>query len=223
MKQILTLLLLLCSLSVSAQDIIVRKNGTPIKCRIVEETKDEIVYKKWEDLEGDNYVMNREDALSVTYDENVAPITIDSDPSDPTAIEDPMVRVNDDYLKMLDAQRHPFLLRQNSYELRLKTLKWTAIGTAIATPVFLGLSFTGNKNADMIFGCSYMATGVIAITTGIWYGCLKHKVNRNIYSASLYEQGYTFKNGTRFSASTDLLRDNHTNNTGIGIGFHYNF
>lgn len=215
MKQILTLLLLLCTMTASAQDIIVKKDGTPIKCRIVEETKDEITFKKWENLEGDNYVMNRSDIQTVTRDENPNIWVTPSVPED-------MPRVSDDFLRRLDYERH--LSPQTR---RLHNLKWTAIGTAIAAPVFAGLMFLDYSGEDPSYRLSMIgisfAAAATAITTGIWYGVEKHKVKRNIYAASFYEQGYTFKNGTRFSASTDLLRDSHTNNTAIGIGFHYNF
>ncbi len=58
MKQLLVFLLLLCSASVSAQDVIVKKDGSTIFCRVVELTDSEISYKKWSDLNGSNYVMN---------------------------------------------------------------------------------------------------------------------------------------------------------------------
>lgn len=215
MKQILTLLLLLCTMTASAQDIIVKKDGTPIKCRIVEETKDEITFKKWEDLKGDNYVMNRSDIQTVTRDEN-------PDVWVPRSIHEDAPKVSDEFLRRLDYERHNDLYRQNK---RLHNLKWTAIGTAIAAPVFAGLMFLdfGNDKYSLSMFSISCAAAATAITTGIWYGVEKHKAQRNIYAASFYEQGYTFKNGTRFSASTDLLRDSHTNNTAIGIGFHYNF
>lgn len=103
-------------------------------------------------------------------------------------------------------------------------LKWTAVGSAVVAPVLIGLAFkvaqTGNGVPLLSTGCVF---GAASITTGIWYGSLKHKVRRNIYSTSIYERDYTFRNGTRLSASTDLLSDSRTNQTAIGLGFHYNF
>ena len=61
MKQLLLFLFLLCSTGVFAQDVIVKKDGSTIVCRVVELTSSEIVYKKWSDLNGSNYVMNRAD------------------------------------------------------------------------------------------------------------------------------------------------------------------
>ena len=67
MKQFLILFLFLCSTSIFAQDVIVKKDGSTIVCRVVELTSSEITYKKWGDLNGSNYVMNRSDASAVNY------------------------------------------------------------------------------------------------------------------------------------------------------------
>lgn len=228
MKQILTLLLLLCSMTAAAQDVIAKNNKQIIKCRIVEVTDDEVSYNKWEDLNGRIYVLNRADVFSIERDENIdAKIAEMTGTNAPAAlVETPSAQVDDEYLKRLDAKRHPFATVQfNPYEKRLKRLKWTAIGTAVATPIiFVGAGFIDLDNPlCWTLLTTSAATAVTSVTTGIMYGKLKHKAQRNVYSASLYEQGYTFKNGTRFSASTDLLRDNRTNQTAIGLGFHYNF
>ena len=55
MKQFLILFLFLCSTSIFAQDVIVKKDGSTIVCRVVELTSSEITYKKWGDLNGSNY------------------------------------------------------------------------------------------------------------------------------------------------------------------------
>lgn len=225
MKQILTLLLLLCSMTAAAQDVIVKNNKQIIKCRIVEVTDEEITYKKWEDPNGSNYVMNRKDILTFTRDETLVRT---AEPMPSSMVDLFSTQYDDEHLKMLDAQLHPFAAVQfNPYEIRLKRLKWTAIGTAAAAPMlFLWAGFTDYSLNQSLFWTLFttsVASAATSITTGVWYGVAKNKAKRNIYSASIYEQGHTFKNGTRFSASTDLLRDNRTNQTAIGLGFHYNF
>ena len=61
-------MLLLCSASVSAQDVIVKKDGSTIVCRVVELTSSEITYKKWSNLNGSNYVMERSAASAINYE-----------------------------------------------------------------------------------------------------------------------------------------------------------
>ena len=67
MKQLLIMLLLLCSIGISAQDVIVKKDGSTIVCRVVSLTDSEIIYKKWTDLNGSNFVMERSAASAINY------------------------------------------------------------------------------------------------------------------------------------------------------------
>lgn len=50
-----------------AQDVIVKKDGSTVVCRVVEITETEVVYKKWNDLQGANYVLERSSVSSVSY------------------------------------------------------------------------------------------------------------------------------------------------------------
>lgn len=68
MKNLLVFLFLLCSASVSAQDVIVKKDGSTVVCRVIEVTQSEITYKKWGKLDGANYVMDKSLAASINYE-----------------------------------------------------------------------------------------------------------------------------------------------------------
>ncbi len=68
MKQLLVNLLLLCSMSIMAQDVIVKKDGSTVVCRVIEVTATDITYKKWSDLKGSNYVMDKSLAVSINYE-----------------------------------------------------------------------------------------------------------------------------------------------------------
>ena len=68
MKKVLFLFFLLCSVNTWAQDVIVKKDGSAIVCRIINVSSLEIVYKKWTDLQGPNSVMSVADAISITYE-----------------------------------------------------------------------------------------------------------------------------------------------------------
>ncbi len=61
-------LLFLCTLSATAQDVIIKKDGNTIVCRVVELTKSEVTYKRWTDLQGSNYVMNLKDVSAIHYE-----------------------------------------------------------------------------------------------------------------------------------------------------------
>lgn len=68
MKQLLVLLLLLCSMYISAQDVIVKKDGSTILAKVLEITSEEVKYKKFSNLDGPSYVIRKIDILSVNYE-----------------------------------------------------------------------------------------------------------------------------------------------------------
>lgn len=70
MKRVIFLLLLalLPSLSMSAQDIITKKDGTDIAARILEVNIDDIKYKRFSNLEGPTYTIAKSDVLIVRYE-----------------------------------------------------------------------------------------------------------------------------------------------------------
>lgn len=67
-KFILLALLVTVNLSAFAQDLIVLKDGTVIKSKVTEIGIQEIRYKKWSNLEGPSYVIEKSDVLSINYE-----------------------------------------------------------------------------------------------------------------------------------------------------------
>ncbi len=69
MKQfILLFLALLTGMSMSAQDIITKKDGTDIKVKVSEVGTNEIKYKSFSNLDGPLYTISKSDVLMVTYE-----------------------------------------------------------------------------------------------------------------------------------------------------------
>lgn len=87
MKQFLIILLLLCSIGVFSQDVIVKKNGSTIVCRVIEVTSLDITYRKWNDLNGSNYVMNRADASVINYESGNKKILLEPDEEEGSSTE----------------------------------------------------------------------------------------------------------------------------------------
>lgn len=52
---------------VFAQDIILKKNGDELKAKIQEILPDEIIFRKWENLEGPLYTIPKEDVFIIRY------------------------------------------------------------------------------------------------------------------------------------------------------------
>lgn len=107
MKQLLVFLLLLCSASVSAQDVIVKKDGSTIVCQVVEVSATEITYKKWSEQNGSNYVMDKSLASAINYEngkkENLSEVTNLYTPGNQN---DGTQQYNDNALLAMDAADH---------------------------------------------------------------------------------------------------------------------
>lgn len=226
MKKIFLLMLFLCSMSVWAQDVIVKKDGSTVVCRVLEVTKTEVIYKKWSDLQGSNYTVNQKD-LTAIHHENGTKTTFKTAPAAPTetapsANAQPMTDA--ELLKMAGFDMNKMARRAK----RLKKAGWIAGGVMLAASIpMIALSFT---DIDVENSTVYGTFGIIAFTGGIATGaaCLVRakKINRTLYavsSASLYQQEFRLNNGTTLTPSFDLLKDNTHRNTTFGIGLTYNF
>lgn len=66
-KTLLALALVIFMLPAYAQDIITKKNGEDIKAKVLEVTKSEIQYKRFESPEGAIYTMDKADIVMIRY------------------------------------------------------------------------------------------------------------------------------------------------------------
>ena len=222
MKQLLVFLLLLCSASVSAQDVIVKKDGSTIVCRVVELTDSEITYKKWSDLNGSNYVMNRADASAINY-QNGKKVNL-SDATNlytPHNQNDGVQQYNDRALLEMDYANQ----KTDKKVKQLKTWGWISgvLGVGIG-------AFSLYKSANVTHGASYYSTigGILAlggILTSTYCFVSAHNKQKEMYfqSSTLYQHKFEFSNGSNLSAGIDMLRDRNIGNNTLGIGLRYNF
>jgi len=68
MKKLSLLIVLFCaSLTIMAQDVIVKKDGTTIESKVIEINGTEIKYKKWSNQDGPLYSINRSAVDSINY------------------------------------------------------------------------------------------------------------------------------------------------------------
>lgn len=64
---VITFLLIFSTHFVYAQDVMTLQNGDDIKAKVLEIGISEITYKKWENLEGPSYHINKTDVFRITY------------------------------------------------------------------------------------------------------------------------------------------------------------
>jgi len=91
-----------------AQDVIVKKDGSTVVCRVVEITDTEVVYKKWADLQGSNYVMERTAVSAVNYqDGRRVDLSTAKNLYKPNNQNDGTQQYNDNALLAIDRAEHP--------------------------------------------------------------------------------------------------------------------
>lgn len=229
MKKIFLLMLFLCSMSVWAQDVIVKKDGSTVVCRIVEVTKTEVIYKKWSDQQGSNYIVNQKD-LTAIHHENGTKTTFNAAPAAPTETApsaDAQPMTDAELLKMAGVQADTPQYEMMQKAKRLKKAGWISGGIMLAA----GALITGCFDSfdDEIYGLTVgpllMGGGIITTTACLVRAKnLKKKASRlSVSSAPLYQQDFKLKNGTTLSPSLDILKDNTQRNTTFGVGLTYNF
>lgn len=249
MKKLLLLLMLVCSVSVWAQDVIVKKDGSTIICRLVEVSQSEVVYKRWSNLEGPNYVMNLADisAINLENGEKIRPDaqTTTNEPKTTTnsflQSNNGQQTVSDEMLLAMVDKTKPFdPIKAKKKAKRLKLTGWIGGGAMIVGGAIIagtvkddewyysGYSYyfsNYNHTVGLAIGLPMMGAG-IALTTG----CLirAHNLNKKansytVNTSSLYENEFKLKNGASLATGIDLLKDNKHHNPALGLGLRYNF
>lgn len=228
MKQFLVVFFLLCSATVFAQDVIVKKDGSTVVCRVVNLTSTEIVYKKWSDLEGSNYVMDRSLVSAINYQdgkkENLSEMT--ENLYAPGIQNDGLRQINDKALLDLDANI-------NKGMIKVKNLKRTAwIGGitmftagAILCAIIYPTSTEGEGYNESL-NEEFLAIGLPIASAGvIWtiaFLSAAHSVQEKIElnSLSLYQHDFNLGNSSTLSVGVDVLKDNLSQKQTLGLGLH---
>lgn len=223
MKHLLVFLFLLCSASVSAQDVIVKKDGSTIVCRVVELTSSEITYKKWSDLNGSNYVMNRVDASAINYENgkkvNLSEINNQYSPSNQN---DGVQQYNDRALLNID------YVSQDPMK-KVKTLRYVGwiggVGLTVAGAIWAASASGGDGNsASTIGGLAMCGSGVIWTASFLLAANqTKQKIEKRLQSSTIYHYDFILSEGSSLSLGADILSDHIIVTNTLGLGLRYNF
>lgn len=222
MKQLLFFLMLFCATSAVAQDVIVKKDGGTIVCRIVEVNSSEIVYKKWSDLNGANYVMDRSVASAINYEtgkKDSLSAGVENKYA-PGVQNDGARALNDKALLDLDFAENDYRKEIKRWK-STKSICWICGGALCALGV-VGICASGDEPAVAV-------VGGVSLALGATYMCIGPiKCNKKIQEATdrvnnftLLHNEFELNDGSKLSAGLDILRSGKTKS--VGIGFHYNF
>lgn len=240
MKKLLALLFVLCPMIAMAQDVIVKKDGSTVVCRVEKVGDADVTYKLWSDLKGSSYVMDKSLVSAINY-ENGTKTSFDG--ADAVAAESTKPMTDDELLKMVSSSNVKKMLtpeqKQQAKVKRLKRVGWIVGGTCVAAGVVLtALGCTGSYNYHSYYyrysktnwamaapGFILMAGG-IATTTGCLVKAHKLKMQQSPYSVNaspLYRQEFHLRNGASLATGVDFLKDNTRLGPTLGFGLSYNF
>lgn len=219
MKQLFVMFFLLCSATIFAQDVIVKNDGSTVVCRIVELTSSEIIYKKWSDLNGSNYVMNRTDASAINY-ENGKKVSLSEATSLylPNNQNDGVQQHNDKALLDID------YVASNPYKKvkRLRTIGWIGGGACIAAGIVCNVMWPDSE--DVYIAIINYATGVAFTGTMLLIANYqKKKIDKRLQSISLWQKEIKMNDGSSLMAGVDMIKDNMRQKQTLGLGLRYNF
>lgn len=213
MSRLFVILFTLISINTFAQDVITTKKGEEILCKVIKIGTTEIEYKKWSNIDGPSYTLQREMVFMIKYHNGEKEVFENS--NDGQNINKPYnyEGVKDNYgspsLYKFDDKQH-LLDKATGARKAAKNTIWIVYPIALAVGV--GGVFLFDEPNMVWAGLG------VSVVGGIVSGCLTSKARRLERKASLY-YGWNgdFKIGnTQFYASTGLL-DN--GNVGVVLNF----
>ena len=231
----LYLLFAVCSLSGNAQDVIVKKDGSTVVCRIVELTTTEAVYQKWNASNNYNYVMNLSDIKVINYQDGRRWT------SEGTTYNNSLTPQNNDYnagTQMNEAQLYALDNRFREYNpnidyakkaKRLKRAAWTTGTLFLACGIIMvGCGAGLYDYADLALVCP--GTAMIGISLTMTPILLAKAANYrriaakySVNSAPIFEKEITLRNGNRLCPAVDMLSSQVQKKPSLGLGLRYSF
>lgn len=223
MKKVLFVLMFLASTFVaSAQDVVVKKDGSTILSKIVEIGTTEIKYKKWNNQNGPMYTIAKAEVQSINYENGEEEIF--------SEIEVPQPQQQNNYGDYSSQIAKSIESSNKLQEERLlaSAKSWKTVGNVFGYVCVIGGIVTGY----LVYDDDNKTPCYIAIGGGILSGMVggivcdaiannKKKAAYSIASVPLIKQEFDLGN-SRLSASIDLINDYNKAKT-VGLGVSLNF
>lgn len=227
MRNILFLLMLLCSVSMFAQDVIVKKDGSTIVCRVIELTDSEIVYKKWADLKGANYVMDKSLVSAVNY-ENGKKVSISemNNTYIPNNQNTGIQQYNDKALLALD------LTSQKKYSVssikKLRTWGWIGVAGVGLGALLVNMSINADMTDTQVLygtiGGGLLLGGIVTSTYCFTTAHKRQKIAESFQqSSSFFQKDFKFEDDSSLSTNVIMINDRLAGDKTLGVGLSYNF
>lgn len=228
MKHWLFLMLFCCAVCVSAQDVIVKKDGSTVVCRVLEVKSSEVIYKLWTERNGSSYIMDISLVSSINYEsgkkESFSEIM--ENKYSPYNQSNGERQINDNALLIMDTGSKANLKKAK----RLKIAGYsgtaiTGIGTILLTLGAYEVIGHPYCNKCSVAGSVLIPVGGVIAIPCLWKGYKMTREYKKVQSYALFQQDFNFKNGSSITPSIDMLKytDKGFNTQTIGLGLSYNF
>ena len=212
-----------------AQDVIVKKDGSTVLCKVLEVNGGEVVYKKWSDLNGANYIMDRSMISNINYQDGRQD-QLNAQTNNAYAPGNQQTgnwNYNDNALLALDNARNS-KVKNIDYAKRAKNLKiigWTVGPALLAGGVTWLIGNTSHHPVyfQIIPASALCVIGIATTTTCLIIANKYQKMANGVYSAALIEKEFKIGNEMSLDTGVDLLRDNRFNQSALGVGLRLNF
>lgn len=224
MKKILLALVLLASaLIVSAQDVIVKKDGSTILSKVIEIGTTEVKYKKWNNQNGPNYTIAKSDVQAINY-ENGEKETFGEE----VASQPQQFNYNDYSSQMAESMAASNRLQRE--KLLASAKSWRVVGDVWYWINFIGgvgggaLLYASGYKESTYWICAGSGVASALIGLGICSAVAnnKEKAANSIASVPLIKQDFDLGN-SRLSAGIDLMNDHNSREKALGLGLTLSF
>lgn len=213
----------------SAQDVIVKKDGSTVVCRVEKVSETDVTYKLWSDLKGSSYVMDKSLVSAINY-ESGKKETFSETTSlyTPNNQNDGVQAMNDNALLRMDIETDKAYKKIK----RLKTWGWIGGGVLAAGGILLLAAGVAGSDGFLIEhsqaglgagGAVCLAAGIGVTTTCLVIAHKQKKKLDALGTSSLYRYDIPFTNGSTLSVGADMLHDRIMDKRTVGLGLSYNF
>ncbi|WP_302206080.1 hypothetical protein [uncultured Prevotella sp.] len=226
---------IMCSLVANAQDVIVKNDGSTITSKVMEITGTEIKYKKYSNLKGPTYSINKTDVNYINYEngerENfgkTSNVTPNREETYNTQNNFALQQTNNGQMSDAELLKSIDKVSLNKKAKRYKKIGWIGGATFVAAGVVLNLLSEYPWSLDEVVGIiGYASIGAGAVWTTSFLMASNHLKKKALYSANTSTQLMQFNlsqsKKSAIYANINMLNDNMTNRKALGFGMNFNF
>ena len=244
MKKFLFILMALWAVNASAQDVIVKKDGSTIVSKVLEITSTEVKYKKFTNQNGPTYTIPKTEIQAINYEngekETFGEVKAAGE-KQATQQQESIIRPATSQLNRqtsdIELMKMAGVLGLDEKAKKLKRNGWIAGGVltgagALFMAIIAGANLPPDDNGYVgdLFGVG-MGCGALVMVSGIttMIVCrskakkLQQIAGYSVQSTPLYHQDFALRNGSSLSTGVDVLSDNRLHTQTVGLGLRYNF